>query len=160
MFRLSTEYFPMLSTIPPSRGVNWTGLPVAVAATKGEKKNATCRLPNLVPRFLDFTLQWKTIVCVSRRVEEKRGAKGVNIYPPRNLIPRVIGLKILFPAQRSRELGGNGWKCLRNGEPRIVKSETRCWEKSRRTGSGESRYSQISTRYVVCIGRWTEPISF
>lgn len=57
MFRLSTEYFPMLSTIPPSRGVNWTGLPVAVAATKGEKKNATCRLPNLVPRFLDFTLQ-------------------------------------------------------------------------------------------------------
>lgn len=57
MFRLSTEYFPMLSTIPPSRGVNWTGLPVAVAATKGEKKIATCRLPNLVPRFLDFTLQ-------------------------------------------------------------------------------------------------------
>ena len=162
MFRLSTEYFPMLSTIPPSRGVNWTGLPVAVAATKGEKKIATCRLPNLVPRFLDFTLQWKTIVCVSRRVEEKRGAKGVNIYPPRNLIPRanVIGLKILFPAQRSRELGGNGWKCLRNGEPRIAKSETRCWEKSRRTGSGESRYRQISTRYVVCIGRWTEPISF
>lgn len=162
MFRLSTEYFPMLSTIPPSRGVNWTGLPVAVAATKGEKKIATCRLPNLVPRFLDFTLQWKTIVCVSRRVEEKRGAKGVNIYPPRNLIPRanVIGLKILFPAQRSRELGGNGWKCLRNGEPRIAKSETRCWEKSRRTGSGESRYSQISTRYVVRIGRWTEPISF
>lgn len=157
MFRLSTEYFPMLSTIPPSRGVNWTGLPVA--ATKGEKKNATCRLPNLVPRFLDFILQWKTIVCVSRHVEEKRGAKGVNIYPPRNLIPRanVIGLKILFPAQRSRELGENGWKCLRNGEPRIAKSETRCWEKSR---SGESRYSQISTRYVVCIGRWTEPISF
>lgn len=124
------------------------------------KKNATCRLPNLVPRFLDFTLQWKTIVCVSRRVEEKRGAKGVNIYPPRNLIPRVIGLKILFPAQRSRELGGNGWKCLRNGEPRIAKSETRCWEKSRRTGSGESRYRQISARYVVRIGRWTEPISF
>lgn len=49
MFRLSTEYFPMLSTIPPSRGVNWTGLPVAVAATKGEKKMPRAVYPTSSP---------------------------------------------------------------------------------------------------------------
>lgn len=41
---------------------------------------ATCRLPNLVPRFLDFILEREIVVHVSRHVEEKRGvAEGGTI---------------------------------------------------------------------------------
>lgn len=156
----------MFSTILPSRGANWTGLPVAREQKVQKCSVSACHVPFTQPCPSFPWFYSRTRNCRARfapRGRKEGGCRGwndrANIYPPRNLIPRARGprLKILFPVgptfQQEELQDGNGWRSLRNGEAARLASR-RCERDVRRNGEErdrENRATPRSRRDIWCI---------
>lgn len=131
----------------------------------GNKRNVVCRLPcPPFPRFYFSMKECRARLRFAPRGRKERGEEGrkddrVNIYPARNLIRRRgyrgwgIGLKILFPVQRSPELqDGSGWRFEKWGSELASRKVKRDVERNERIDEIRGVYRSLERANLLLIG--------